>query len=700
MKQIFTLMLMLFPYCLSFSQTINEADTLDNPKEKVLKEVVVTANVAPYKLSKGGMVVRVNGTPLSEAGTGLDVLAQMPGARVNEDNIEIIGKGSPLIFINGRRMLDRSELHRLSSKDIQSVEVLSNPGAKYGAEVKSVILIKTVRKQGDGLSGSFQASGRQAHSFSQSDNISLNYRTGGIDVFGSFNFDHARRYQEQRNNTVIKTGKDNYHLNSDIHILPVNTNLVGNVGLNWQINKNHSIGAKYEYAATPYSKSNWHTDEDILLNDLTTEHIKFDTRWNRRSLPTNSVNLYYLGKIKSFVINITNDFYYRHNNSSQTICEESSLTGNKTIGSNNIIRSRLWASKGTAAYSFGRNELEFGYEFTFTDRKDLFENINDDLSDADDHIKESNIAGFVSVNIPVEKVEFYAGLRFERTVSDYYMYSSYVPEQSRKYNRLYPSFDFSFPINKANFTLSYTTKTKRPLYSQLSSAIQYDDRFTYETGNPYLTSEMIHDISLAGVWKWIFFSLGWQYDKDAIMSVIKPYKDGSPINLMSYDNFPHITKYNIVLSLSPKINRWSPRFRLNLLGQDFDIQTQSGKRKMNTPVLFWNVYNTVNLGKGFNLSADFTGRTKGDMDVVTLKPSWQFNIGVSKNMKNWYFQLQATDVFKTARNSMITYGEQMTLDKWNYSDTQALRLIVRYSFNTTMSKYKGKTAGTSERNRL
>lgn len=121
---------------------------------------------------------------------------------------------------------------------------------------------------------------------------------------------------------------------------------------------------------------------------------------------------------------------------------------------------------------------------------------------------------------------------------------------------------------------------------------------------------------------------------------------------------------------------------------------------MNTPVLFWNVYNTVNLGKGFNLSADFTGRTKGDMDVVTLKPSWQFNIGVSKNMKNWYFQLQATDVFKTARNSMITYGEQMTLDKWNYSDTQALRLIVRYSFNTTMSKYKGKTAGTSERNRL
>lgn len=53
-------------------------------------------------------------------------------------------------------MFDRSELERISSKDIQSVEILSNPGAKYGADVKSVILIKTVRKQGDGLSGSVE----------------------------------------------------------------------------------------------------------------------------------------------------------------------------------------------------------------------------------------------------------------------------------------------------------------------------------------------------------------------------------------------------------------------------------------------------------------------------------------------------------------------------------------------------------------
>lgn len=97
--------------------------------------------------------------------------------------------------------------------------------------------------------------------------------------------------------------------------------------------------------------------------------------------------------------------------------------------------------------------------------------------------------------------------------------------------------------------------------------------------------------------------------------------------------------------------------------------------------------------KHIHVVADLMGRTQGDMDVVTLKPSCQLNIGMTKNLNNWFFQLQATDVFKTARNSIITYGEQMTLNKWNYSDTQAIRLIVRYSFNATMNKYKGKSVG-------
>lgn len=700
MKQIILFMLMSFVYHLAFSQNVNSTDTLGIPQERTLNEVVVTARTVPYKLTKGGLVSKVKGTALSDAGTCFDVLLQMPGIRAHDGNIEVIGKGSPIFYINGHRMMDRSELERLSSKDIQSVEVVSNPGAKYGADVKSVILIKTVPKQGDGLSGSLQSMSRQAHSFSQANNLALSYRTKGLDVFGAFNFDHAHRYQQQTNNTSIVTSKDIYNLKSDMTILPVSTNLTGTIGINWQINPSHSLGMKYEYATTPYSKSRWYSNQDILLNGSLDENIELVTHWNRRSMPTNSINLYYLGKIKAFTVNITNDYYSRRNNSVQDIQETSNVTAITSITGQNRVKNRLWASKGTAGYAFGDNDIEFGYEITSTNRKDLYVNNGDNLGDADDHIKESNIAAFVSANIPVKSVEFSAGLRFERVKSDYYMHSVFIPEQSKKYSRFYPNFDFTFPIKKANFTLSYTAKTKRPLYSQLSSAIQYDDRFTYETGNPTLIPEMIHEVSLAGIWRWVFFNVSWQYDKDAIVSVIKPYETGSPVNLMTYENVSHITKYNILLSLSPRFGRWSPRLRLNLLGQHVDIPTLNGKKELNSPVLFWNMYNTISLGNGFNVSADLTGRTRGDMDVVTLKPSWQFNLGVTKDLRGWFFQLQATDIFKTSRNSMITYGQQMTLDKWNYSDTQSLRLIIRYSFNTTKSRYKGKSAGMTERNRL
>lgn len=88
-----------------------------------------------------------------------------------------------------------------------------------------------------------------------------------------------------------------------------------------------------------------------------------------------------------------------------------------------------------------------------------------------------------------------------------------------------------------------------------------------------------------------------------------------------------------------------------------------GERAMNNPLLFVNFYNSLSLGKGFTTTGDIIYHTKGDMDVVTLKPSWQINLGITKTLGNWYFQLSATDIFKTARNSMITYGSQMKLDK-------------------------------------
>ena len=172
-------------------------------------------------LSKGGIVTTVKGSVLSIAGNAVDVIGQLPGVRIEDEQISVLGKGYPIIYINGRKLNDLSELNRLPSNEIESIEVLNNPGARYSAETKSVILIKTIRKNGEGLSGNVQSVSRLAHSFSQSGNMALNYRHNNIDVFGSLALDYSKRYQKQDKSTHIEFNNEDYDLKSALTIFPL-----------------------------------------------------------------------------------------------------------------------------------------------------------------------------------------------------------------------------------------------------------------------------------------------------------------------------------------------------------------------------------------------------------------------------------------------------------------------------------------------
>ena len=128
------------------------------PESTTLGEVTVTASRPVYKLTTEGIKTDVEGTLLSRVGSANDVLQNLPGVQKKSDGIEVFGKGTPLIYINGRELRNKSELDQIKSEDIQSVELITNPGSKYKADVESVILIKTKRPQGEGFSFNTQAS--------------------------------------------------------------------------------------------------------------------------------------------------------------------------------------------------------------------------------------------------------------------------------------------------------------------------------------------------------------------------------------------------------------------------------------------------------------------------------------------------------------------------------------------------------------
>lgn len=118
------------PANLGIVQLVSDAQQLD--------EVVVKANLPVTRIKGDAMITGVAGTALEKAGTAEQMLDKIPNVTLKDGEINVFGRGTPEIYVNGRKLLDNSELDRLSAENIKSVEVVNNPGARYGAEVTSV----------------------------------------------------------------------------------------------------------------------------------------------------------------------------------------------------------------------------------------------------------------------------------------------------------------------------------------------------------------------------------------------------------------------------------------------------------------------------------------------------------------------------------------------------------------------------------
>lgn len=157
-----------------------------------IDEVVVKADLPQTEIKNGAIVTNVAGSILEHAGNAKDVLERVPGMILKSDELEVIGRGAPLYYINGRKVTDNDELRNLMAEDIKSIEIISNPGAAYDAEVKSVVIIRTIKRQGDGISYALTSEARQQltiNNFQPSWTVlDLNYRKNGLDLIGKVVF--------------------------------------------------------------------------------------------------------------------------------------------------------------------------------------------------------------------------------------------------------------------------------------------------------------------------------------------------------------------------------------------------------------------------------------------------------------------------------------------------------------------------------
>ena len=674
------------------------------PDSYRLNGVEVKGSRPLVRIKDDAFVTTVEGSYLSKMGTGNDVLTHIPGVLRNGNNIEVLGRGTPLVYINGRQMRDPGELEQLNSDQIKDVEVVMTPGAKYDASVRSVIRIKTIRPVGEGFSFDNKTLIGINHYVFGQEEINVNYRTGGLDLFATADIEDFRMKVENtsRQDTYLQylyPQHSKHYMQQSVTNYKPHTNIYyGKLGFNYQFDDHHAIGMTYTAASRPSrQKSNFMTDafEDETVDD----HLTGDGD-EKIKRTEHQVNAYYSGTVNKWSIDANADMVIQNDATDAYTVEMAKASESRNVTTRSEAKNQLYAAKLVVGYPVWRGKLEWGAEGSTVRRTDDFSNPEQIIASNSTETKETNGALFAELTGQFGKLTAKLGLRYEHVANRYY--GTINSDTTRTYNDVFPSAMLSYPIGKVQTRLSYARNINRPAFGQLTSNLSYINRYLYESGNPYLRPTYRDNLSLALNWKWMMAMIDYAHVHDYIISSYSSYNGDPTIALLQKNNTSGFNNLQTMLHLAPTFGCYHPQLMLAMMWQDLEVKYLGETRRMNEPMRIVRFNNAVNLPKDIWLNADLSWRSAGDSENIHLGQSWQFDLSLYKAFfhDRLSVKLAVNDVFASMRQKITIFSDihQFYLDK--RIDNRSLKLTIRYNFNPARSKYKGTGAGNDVKGRL
>lgn len=693
-----------------------------------LQEFVVKSTAPRTKMRNGAMVTRIVGSPLESAGSVEDMLSRVPGMMRMGGQLQVIGKGSPIYYINGRKVQDLEELKRLRSQDIREVEVVNSPGAAYDASVNAVVKIKTRRQQGEGLSGRFDVSDEQALKSGNNNltsTLNLNYRHEGLDFFGGVTFQNdyldgyrslleQNTYLKQNTNSIVSHTQTGY-TQSDQKF----SRMFFNAGVNWQFDDDNFIGVKLERGIWLKNRYWFEMEEDVLRNGMKEDYLKSESDIKYKNPNTLLVNAYYNGKIGKWGIDANVDYYSQCDKNDNHVNEQA-MSGMRTVESMTENKSHLFAARLIAEHPLWTGKLQLGGEMTTVCRDNDYRISGvDNIFDRMSNVNEQNYAAFFEYGIMIPKAGMLTlGMRYEHVAFDFDDKTDPSRSVKRNHDDFFPSLSFGTRLGTVEMQLSYGVKTTRPSYYQLRSEIDYGSKYTLQTGNPLLENEIRHTLDLSGRWKWIAFNVNYLHIKDAIYDWTSPYDDNGVV-MIGMVNFDRpIDVFCAFVNLSPTVGVWTTSNTVGVQKQWLsfnldDPREATGKRHVtyDKPMLIFNSDNAFRLKHDWQLELNSQFYSKAHYrNVRLLQAYWNLTAAVQKSFlkdKSLVVRLSVADIFNTAKqdalldlgNYTLKQGDVFGEGRGNYS-FHRVALSVRYAFNATKSKYKGKSAGEAAIKRM
>ncbi|WP_288438271.1 outer membrane beta-barrel family protein [uncultured Chryseobacterium sp.] len=671
------------------------------------------------------LVFNVENSVAATGGTAIDALKTTPLVRIQDEKVSIVGKGEVLVMIDDRiqRMSPddlSSLLKSIPSDNIQSIEVITTPPAKYDAEGDSGLINIKLKK---GRANSWNA------------NIGGNYTQktyAGGGLQGAFNYNRNRlslQVTANTNSQRLRTTSDSkIYYPDELWILNVKNkseenNLGLGLGIDYKISDKWTTGAKYLGSFTRNTSSNSPFTSRFNPAGAVNSYITSDMDANNKP-NMNSLNWYNTFKVDSAGTKITTDFDYFHYRKS----DYNFYAGNELDPLKNILPGSFFSATNTNVnrienYS-GKVDVEmpvkwaslsFGGKYTYTntnndlvvmDRKTGTPVLNTDQSNIFNY-KEHNEALYVSASKKLgEKWETQAGLRMEATQTTGY---SHNLNQTNKndYVKLFPTAYITYnPNDKNSFSLNYSRRIRRPNFDYLNPFVVRTSPYYYSEGNPFLKPSIIDNIEFSYVrnQKWVssvYYSQVSDFSQD--LSILDPETNITRSTPLNYAN-----TYQVGVSTYYNFNKWT--WWNSFTGFNVNYQKVKSKTEIISSIDGYNAYFysnndfTLNKSKTIFFSANYGLQLPGRYQIFHISTMNILDVSMKFLLLDKKLTLTVTGMdLLNGQRPVITYESNgVKTDFSSYGDTRGVRVSLSYKFgNKNLKSEQQRNFGNEdERNRI
>jgi len=674
------------------------------PTSNELDAVVVTARRRPILEQKGTRIsTNVAQSTLQKLPNTDMLLNFLPGVSTSYTGggFEVFGKGNPIFYINNRRVRNLDEVYQLSPKDIERIEMETQPGAAFDNTVGAVIYIILKKKPGDGLSGAaentfyFFKKGIMDETW-----LSLNYRKGKTDWFTSISNDNhfnQEDYNVAQDLQVFTQNNQWRVLNDETH-QNQHKNIKTKIGFAHEFSEEHSLGMSIRGSIIPFSGHNFSTQETTTYkNQLLTAQGRneYDQFEQDKKL---SVNAYYEGKLTD-VLKMQTDVDYiglRSDNTSDIVEHNLLNTTSRNVHTHSDVISDWWGLKTTFFQQLGKGTLGYGVEVSNLHRT---ENYQDNvLSAFNAKNNETRSDAFLSFSYPIKKVNLKLGTRYEYADFDYYENEQKSEAKSKTYRDWLPNVSVAFPWEKTQITFSYARKIKRPAFHDLSDYNSYVSSFLYNRGNPYITPQLTDEWNTLATYGPVSASVTYSHIHKGIYAdyqLSSINSDAVERILRNYDDFSLLKS---TLNAQKQIGKWMPKLTLSYEKPFADKVFYKSEGFFSVEWM-----NQITPSENWLFLVMLLYKSKGSMqEAYIYKPVSGVFVGAVRT-----FFHQSLSVYAVAsdfynglnRHDRIQNPYISNSTARNYSNF-SFKIGISYNFNTTQSKYKGKEISEEENNRM